>query len=91
MLTAALLFVRSFRNIVNLNAGFQQDHLLIADFEFAPLKLPAESQMTFKQELLSRIEAIPGVRSAAEVQMIPLSQSGWDGNVDIPGELSART
>ncbi len=85
LLTAALLFVGSFRNIVNVNAGFQQDHLLIADFEFASLKLPAEAQMTFKQKLLLRIESIPGVRSAAEVQMIPLSQSGWDGNIDIPG------
>lgn len=85
LLAAALLFVRSFRNIVNLNAGFQQDHILIADFEFAPLKLMAESQMVFKQELLSRMQAIPGVSSAAEVQMIPLSQSGWDGNIDIPG------
>ena len=85
LLTAALLFVRSFRNIVTLNAGFQQDHILIADFEFAPLKLPIENQMVFKQELLSRMQAIPGVRSAAEVQMIPLSQSGWDGNIDIPG------
>ena len=85
LLTAALLFVRSFRNIVNLNAGFQQDHILIADFEFAALKLPTESQMAFKQELLSRVRAIPGVSSAAEVQMVPMSQSGWDSNIDIPG------
>src|ERR1700689_218106 len=60
LLTAALLFVRSFRNIVTLNAGFQQNHILIADFEFAPLKLPLENQMVFKQELLSHIQAIPG-------------------------------
>jgi len=85
LLTAAFLFVRSFRNIVNLNAGFQQDHILIADFEFAPLKLPAEGQMTFKRELLSHIQAIPGVNSAAEVQMVPMTGNGWDSNVDIPG------
>jgi putative ABC transport system permease protein len=85
LLTAALLFVRSFRNIVTLNAGFQQDHILIADFEFAPLMLPPESQMAFKHELLSRVQAIPGASSAAEVQMVPISQSGWDGNIDIPG------
>ncbi|MFC5861800.1 ADOP family duplicated permease [Acidicapsa dinghuensis] len=85
LLTAALLFVRSFRNIVTLNAGFQQDHILIADFEFAALMLPPKNQMIFKQALLSRIEAIPGINSAAEVQMIPMSQSGWDSNIDIPG------
>jgi predicted permease len=85
LLMAALLFVRSFRNLVTLNAGFQQDHMLIATFEFAPLKLAPQSQMAFKHELLSRVQAIPGVSSAAEVQMVPMSQSGWDGNIDIPG------
>jgi putative ABC transport system permease protein len=76
--------VRSFRNIITLNAGFQQDHILIADFEFSPLKLLPASQMAFKHELLSRVQAIPGVNSAAEVLMVPLSHSGWDDNIDIP-------
>lgn len=84
LLTAALLFVRSFRNIVTLNAGFQQDHILIASFDFSPLKLPAASQMAFKYDLLSRVQAIPGVSSAAEVLMVPMSHSGWDDNIDIP-------
>ena len=85
LLTTALLFGRSFRNIVTLNAGFQRDHLLIATFEFSPLKLAPESQMTFKHELLSRVQAIPGVSSAAEILMVPMSHSGWDDNIDIPG------
>jgi putative ABC transport system permease protein len=84
LLMAALLFVRSFRNIVTLNAGFQQDHILIANIEFSPLKLPPESQLTFRHELLSRVQAIPGVSSAAEILMVPMSRSGWDDNIDIP-------
>ena len=84
LLTAALLFVRSFRNIVTLNAGFEQNHLLIATFEFSTLKLPPESQMAFRHELLSRVQAIPGVSSAAEILMVPMSHSGWDDNIDIP-------
>jgi hypothetical protein len=46
LLMAALLFVRSFRNILTLNAGFQQDHILVADFEFSPLKLSPASNRT---------------------------------------------
>ncbi len=41
LLTGALLFVRTFRNLLTLNAGFEQDHILVADFDFSPLKLPA--------------------------------------------------
>ena len=67
--------MRSFRNIVTLNAGFQQDHFLIASFEFSPLKLHPESQMTFKHELLSRVQAIPGVNSAAEILEVPMSRA----------------
>ena len=56
LLTGAFLFVRTFRNLTTLNAGFQQDHVLIADFDFSPLKLPPESQMAFKRELIARVE-----------------------------------
>jgi predicted permease len=84
LLMAALLFVRSFQNIVTLNAGFEQDHLLIAKFEFTSLKLSAESQLVFRHELLSRVQAIPGVSAAAEILIVPMSHSGWDDNIDFP-------
>src|SRR6202034_4820817 len=45
LLTGAFLFVRTFRNLMTLDAGFQQDHILIANFDFSPLKLPLERQM----------------------------------------------
>ena len=84
LLTGALLFVRTFRNLLTLNAGFQQDHILIAAFDFSPLKLPAARQMSYKRELLARIQSIPGVSSAAETLVIPISRNGWDNNIDIP-------
>jgi putative ABC transport system permease protein len=84
LLAGALLFVRTFRNLVSLNAGFEQDHLLVVDFDFSPLKLPPASQMAYKRELLARMQSIPGVSSAAETLVVPLSHSGWDNNIDIP-------
>jgi putative ABC transport system permease protein len=76
--------VRTFRNLLTLNAGFEQDHILIAAFDFSPLKLPAASQMAYKRELLARMQSIPGVSAAAETLVIPISHSGWDNNIDIP-------
>jgi putative ABC transport system permease protein len=84
LLTGALLFVRTFRNLVTLNAGFQQDHLLVVDFDFSPLKLATASQMAYKQELLARMQSIPGVSSAAETLFSPLSNSGWNNFIDVP-------
>jgi len=84
LLTGAFLFVRTFRNLVTLNAGFQQDHILIANFDFSPLKLPKERQMEYRHELLERMQSVPGVSSAAETLIVPISHTGWDNNIDIP-------
>jgi putative ABC transport system permease protein len=84
LLTGSFLFVRTFRNLLALQAGFQQDHILIADFDFSPLKLPQESQMAYKRELIARIQAVAGVSSVAETLVVPMSHRGWDNNIDIP-------
>ena len=84
LLVGAFLFVRTFRNLLALNAGFQQDHILVTNFDYSPLKLPLETQMAYKHQLIERMRAVPGVSSAAEVLIVPMSHSGWDDNIDIP-------
>ena len=84
LLTGAFLFVRTFQNLLTQDAGFEQDHLLVVDFDFSPLKLPPASQMAYKQALLARMQSIPGISSAAETLVVPLNHSGWDDNIDIP-------
>ena len=84
LLTGAFLFVRTFQNLLTQDAGFEQDHLLVVDFDFSPLKLPPASQMAYKQALLARMQSIPGIGSAAETLVVPLNHSGWDDNIDIP-------
>jgi predicted permease len=84
LLVTALLFVRTFRNLTQSDAGFAQDNVLVANFDFSSLRLTDAKQMAFKRELLARVRAVPGVTSAAETLFAPLSHAGWDGNVDIP-------
>jgi hypothetical protein len=84
LLMGALLFVRTLQNLMVVNAGFQEDHILIANFDYSPLKLSQESQMAFKRDLIARVQTIPGVSSVAETLFPPLSHAGWDDNVDIP-------
>jgi putative ABC transport system permease protein len=84
LLVAALLFVRTFRNLVVLNPGFQQDNLLVGDFDFSNLKLPVERRVDYKRELLGNIRSIPSVAMAAETAIVPMSGSGWDGFINMP-------
>jgi putative ABC transport system permease protein len=85
LLVGALLFVRTLRNLLTLDAGFRQDGILITDLDLTRLKLPAERRQTFKREVLDRIRGIPGVLSAADTTIVPVSGYGWQESVLIDG------
>ena len=85
LVVAAVLFVRTFSNLVNLDAGFQQDHLLLADIDYSTLKLPKERRVSYKLDLLAQIRAIPGVQGAAALQIVPLGGRFWNDNIEISG------
>ncbi|MGA2419244.1 MAG: ABC transporter permease [Candidatus Acidiferrum sp.] len=84
LLVGAFLFLRTFHNLITLDTGFQQDHLLVAEFDFTPLKLSEQSQMAFRRELLARMRMLPTVSSAAAALIVPMTYRGWDNNIDIP-------
>lgn len=84
LLTGALLFVSTFRNLLGVDAGFQQNGILVARLDLGPLQLPADRRNAYKAEVLERIRTIPGVNSAASVAIVPLSGSGWNENISIP-------
>jgi predicted permease len=81
LLVGALLFVRSFRNLLTLDAGFRRDGLLIAEFDLRRLQLPKNRRPTFEQELLDRLRAAPGVDSAAVISNVPVTGNGWNDTV----------
>jgi predicted permease len=73
LLAGALLFARSLRNLMMRDPGFQQDGVLVTDIDFTRLKLTAERQDPFTNDLLERIRAIPGVAVAAASNRSPLN------------------
>ena len=77
MVASALLFARSLNKLRTVDTGFHQEGILIARADFERLNLPRESFPAFKDELLDRIRAIPGVEAAAVVHEIPLDD--WGG------------
>lgn len=91
LVVGALLFVRTFRNLITLDAGFQQDHILFADVDLSPLKLPVDRRTAYRRELRQRVRAIPGVLAAADTTIVPLSDSGWNDNLTFPGMPASRS
>src|SRR5215475_7038006 len=85
LLVGALLFVRSFRNLVTLDAGFRQNGILFIYAGFDRLRLPRERIASFQANLLEQIRSVPQVESAATTTVTPLDGSSWSQGVRIPG------
>jgi putative ABC transport system permease protein len=90
LLVAALLFVQTFRNLLALDAGFRQENVLVADFDFSPLNIPAANRLEYKRELLEKVKNMSGVISASETSIVPLSGDGWNEFIDIPSASISR-
>ncbi|MGA2599276.1 MAG: ABC transporter permease, partial [Bryobacteraceae bacterium] len=86
LLTGALLFVQSLRNLLTLDAGFRGEGLLIAGLDASRLNYTPTRRAVLYRELLDRIRATPGVESAAEANVIPISGNYWNDDVEIVGQ-----
>jgi putative ABC transport system permease protein len=86
LLAGALLFVRTLRNLLTLDPGFQQQGVLVTALDLTRLNLAVERRQEFKRELLNKIRALPGVNSGADVGIVPISGNGWNENVAIEGQ-----
>ena len=89
LLVVAGLFLRTLRNLQDQDYGFERTHLLLADLGehlagYAPHQVAA-----LHQTLLSRLSAIPGVRSAALSATPPISGGSWSSNISLSGYTPA--
>jgi hypothetical protein len=82
LVVSALLFIRSFRNLVTFDPGFREAGVLEANFNFRGLNLTRTTVRPFQRQLLEEIRAVPGVEAAATTTF-PLLQGGsWTFGVD---------
>ncbi len=55
--------------------------ILAADFDFTQLNIPVAERNAFKQQMVDRMQALPGVDAAAAVDIVPVSGNGWNEDV----------
>jgi putative ABC transport system permease protein len=83
LLAGALLFVRSLRNLTTLDAGLQQDGLMIMGADITRLEYAPGRRAAVYRELIEKVRAIPGVELAATTNIVPISGNGWNNFVQI--------
>jgi len=87
LLFGAGLFLRTFGNLLTLDAGFNRDNVLLIRADVRNAHYPAGRRQALYDTLLERISAVPGVRSASQSGMTPVDGNFWIGPIGIPHGL----
>jgi putative ABC transport system permease protein len=89
LLVGAALFVRSFLNLQTASAGFDATPILTLRFYMPGDRYKPEGTIARRvEDVVRRIESVPGVRAAAASNYIPLAFGGDGGGVIIDGRPS---
>jgi predicted permease len=83
LLVGALLFVRSFRNLMTLDPGFREKDIVFTFLNLSKLHLPPERNEPFIRNLLEQIRSVPQVESAVTSTQVPLNGTNWSLGVDM--------
>ena len=91
LLIGAGLFIRSLRNLKDLDPGFHTVNLL--EFPIDPTKngYKPERSLDFYRQLRENLNAIPGVESSALAIMAVLSGDEWDSSIAVEGFANTPT
>lgn len=84
LLVGAGLLVRSFARLMEVNPGFDPDHLLTFNLALPSSTAPAR-QLAFYQQVLERLQALPGVEAAGAVSRLPLAGGNSSRSFNVPG------
>jgi predicted permease len=89
LLVGAGLLVRSFTRLQQVPLGLNPDHLITAELRLPMTKYTNDTLVVaFDQQMLERLRAIPGVRSAALVDAIPLSGNWAMSSFTVEGQTT---
>ena len=85
LLSGAGLLLRSFRNLLQVDAGFNADNAITAGVPINEKRFPDPAQLSaYLREIVASVEAVPGVREAAFTSALPLEGWGYGMPYQIP-------
>jgi putative ABC transport system permease protein len=86
LLIGAGLLINSFLHLRNLDPGFRSDHLLTMKVNLSDVKYPdRERRAAFFDEVMRRVNQLPGVHSAAVAGNLPLTYNGDSMSISVEG------
>jgi len=91
LLTGAALLIRSLQNLYHLDPGFRADHVLVMRTPLPRQKYASFAPRTaFYDQVLQKVESLPGVVAAGYTTWIPLTNAGGATGITIEGKPEPR-
>ncbi len=85
LLVGAGLMVKSLQKLVSIDPGFKTDHLLTLEYRLPKTRYPSGAQQTqFHDEVITKVEALPGVQSAGDIRALPFSGNSASRIISFP-------
>jgi len=84
LLVAAGLLAKSFARLMDVNPGFDPDHLLTFNLAL-PSSADRVRQLAFYQQVVQRLQGLPGVQAVGAVSRLPLSGGNSSRSFYVPG------
>jgi len=73
LLVAAGMLLDGFQKALVMNPGYRTDHVMMLEFDTSFIRYTADQSRDFYRNLADRARALPGVRSAALSEAVPLA------------------
>ena len=86
LLVVSGLLLHMLGGLRNAELGFSQDRILTAEVDLSPGRYEGRDVVAnFYQPLIEKIRAIPGVRAAGTILLLPIQTYGWNSDVHVTG------
>ncbi|HLN00195.1 MAG TPA: ABC transporter permease [Bryobacteraceae bacterium] len=83
LMTGAGLLVRSLHTLLTQKMGFERNGVLLIDLDFTNTSNTPQQQTAVAEDLLARMQTLPGVVSASRSAVTPVSGMFWQWNVRV--------
>lgn len=89
LVLGAGLLLTTFHTLATLDPGFRREGILAVRMDLRSSGESDVARLAIQRQVLERLRLLPGVRSAATAEILPVSGMRWNGLITLPGQAAS--
>ena len=86
LVLGAALLLTTFHTLATLDPGFRREGILAVRMDLRSSGESDVARLAIQRQVLDRLRLLPGVKSAATAEILPISGMRWNGLISLPGQ-----